>query len=241
MLSRAFQTLKNLVYSQPFKMTEYSDIDFKAYNEYMDKMIGDYSAELRKKTFNDSTKTSYLRAIQYNADLLMCKYCIKKPYADPMHTLGYTDILDVILLSLHPKDVVKKKDISNASKLALSQMLKFQDLILLKNCSRIEAQTWTWAKAASSDGMSESYPAQMCLMTWFVTLVSKMTGFEITGNPWLLVAGRIIMKREEIVRYFKTITTITQAMSQKNSWDSLEQYSILKQMHKDINKMINKF
>ena len=117
-------------------------------------MIGDYSAELKKKTFNDSRKTSYLRAIKYNVDVIWYKYGIK-PYADP------TDIIDVILLSLHPKDLVKEKDISYASKLALSQMIKFQDLLLLKEFSRIEDQTWTWAMAASSDGMSESYPAQM--------------------------------------------------------------------------------
>ena len=90
-------------------------------------------------------------------------------------------------------------------------------------------------KAATSDKMS--YPAQMCLMTWFL----KMTGFKIPGTKKLLVGGRIMKEREEMVMYFTTISMITQAMSEKNNWNFFAQYSILKQMHKDLNKMINKF
>ena len=56
-----------------------------------------------------------------------------------------------------------------------------------------------------------------------------------------MVGSRIMKEREEIVMYFTTISTITQAMSEKNSWNFLAQYSILKQMHKDLNKMISKF
>ena len=105
----------------------------------------------------------------------------------------------------------------------------------------MEAQTWKWVKAASSDKMSKSYSAQMCLMTWFLTLVSKMTGIKIPGVKKLMVGGRILKEREEMVMYFTTITTITQAMSEKNSWNFLAQYSMLKQMQKDLNEMINKF
>merc|ERR1712179_800014 len=56
-----------------------------------------------------------------------------------------------------------------------------------------------------------------------------------------MVGGRIMKKREEIVMYLTTITTITQAMSEKNSWNFLAKYSILKQMQEDLNEMINKF
>ena len=211
----------------------------KDFDEDVDDMIGDYAAELKKKIFNDRRKTSYLEAIKYNADIIWNEYNIKRNDDPTTHTVVNTDVLDVVLLSLHPKDYVKEKDISNTSRLALSQMLKFQDLILLKDYSRMEAQTWTWLKAATSDKMS--YPAQMCLMTWFVCLVSKMTGLKIPGTKKLMVGGRIMKEREEIVMYFTTISTITQATCEENSWNFLAQYSILKQMHKDLKKMINKF
>ena len=120
-------------------------------------------------------------------------------------------------------------------------MLKFQDLILLEDYSEMEAQSWTWVKAATSDKMSGSYPAQMCLMTWFLSLVSKMTGFKVPGIKKLMVGGRIMKTREEMVMYFTTNTTITKAMAEKNHWNFLSQYSILKQMHKDLYELINKF
>ena len=214
--------------------------DPKDYDEYVDAMIGDYSAQLEEKTFNDRRNTTYLEAVKYSADIIWNKYNTMQDQ-DPTLATVNTDVLDVILLSLHPKGQIKKRDISNASKLALTQMSKFKDLILLEDYSEMEAQTWVWVKAATSDKMSQSYSAQMCLMTWFITLVSKMTGFKIPGVKKLMLGGRILKEREEMVMYFTTITTITQAMSEKNSWNFLAQYSILKQMQKDLNKMIKKF
>ena len=214
--------------------------DPKDYDEYVDAMIGDYSAQLEEKTFNDRRNTTYLEAVKYSADIIWNKYNTMQDQ-DPTLATVNTDVLDVILLSLHPKGQIKKRDISNASKLALTQMSKFKDLILLEDYSEMEAQTWVWVKAATSDKMSQSYSAQMCLMTWFITLVSKMTGFKIPGVKKLMVGGRILKEREEMVMYFTTITTITQAMSEKNSWNFLAQYSMLKQMQKDLNKMIKKF
>ena len=215
--------------------------DPKDYDEYVEAMIGDYSAQLEEKTFNDRRNTTtYLEAVKYCADIIWNKYNTMQDQ-DPTLAAVNTDVLDVILLSLHPKGQIKKRDISNASKLALTQMSKFKDLILLEDYSEMEAQTWVWVKAATSDKMSQSYSAQMCLMTWFITLVSKMTGFKIPGVKKLMVGGRILKKREEMVMYFTTITTITQAMSEKNSWNFLAQYSMLKQMQKDLNKMIKEF
>ena len=224
------------------KMTEdygnYTPVDF---DEYVDDMIGDYSAELQKKTFTERGKTSYLDVIKYNADLVWYKYNIKQDQKDPTLALVNTDVLDVVLLSLHPKDQVKEKDISDASKLALAEMINFKDLILLEDYSKMEAQSWIWVKAATSDKMRKSYPAQMCLMTWFVSLVSKMTGYKIPGVKKLQVGGRIRKAEEDMVILFTTITTIVQAMSEKNHWNFLAQYAMLKQMKKDLNKMINQF
>ena len=134
---------------------------------------------------------------------------------------------------------IKKKDVSDATKIALSEISCFKDLFLLEDYSEMEAQTWAWVKAASSDKLS--YSAKMCLMTWFIAMVSKMTGYKVPGVKKLKVGGRIRKEREQMVMYFTTITTITKAMSEKNSWNFLAQYSMLKQMHKDLNEMINKF
>jgi len=125
----------------------YTPVDF---DEYVDDMIGDYSAELQKKTFTERGKTSYLDVIKYNADLVWYKYNIKQDQKDPTLALVNTDVLDVVLLSLHPKDQVKEKDISDASKLALAEMINFKDLILLEDYSKIWMFTifvlWLWRR-----------------------------------------------------------------------------------------------
>ena len=113
-------------------------------------------------------------------------------------------------------------------------MQKFKDLILLEDYSDIEAQSWAWVKAATSDKMSESFPAQMCLMSWFLCLASKMTGFKTPGSDWQ-VGGRIMKEREYVVRYFTLITTIAQAMYEKNKC------SITEDMLKDLKQMISEF
>ena len=114
-------------------------------------------------------------------------------------------------------------------------MQKFEDLILLEDYSGTKAQSWAWVKVATSDKMSESFPAQMCLMSWFLCLVSKMTGSKIPGNKKLLVGGRIMKEREYVVRYFTVITTIAQGLYEKNKC------SILKDMLKDLNQMTSEF
>ena len=74
------------------------------FNSYVDNLIGDYSTELKKMTFTDRRQTSYLEAIKYNADLIWNEYNIKQNI-DPRLALVNTDVLDVVLLSLHPKNV----------------------------------------------------------------------------------------------------------------------------------------
>ena len=47
-----------------------NDFTSKDFDEYVDDMIGDYSDELKKKTFNYKRKKSYLEAIKHNADII---------------------------------------------------------------------------------------------------------------------------------------------------------------------------
>ena len=84
-------------------------LDPKDYDEYVDAMIGDYSAQLEEKTFNDRRNTTYLEAVKYSADIIWNKYNTMRDQ-DPTLAAVNTDVLDVILLSLHPKGQIKKRD-----------------------------------------------------------------------------------------------------------------------------------
>merc|ERR1712179_303349 len=145
------EELISIIYEMAADYGNYTPRDF---DEYVEDMIGDYSAQLEKRTFTDRRKTTYLEAVKYSANIVWNKYNTKQDQ-DPTLALVNKDVFDVVLLSLHPKGQIKKKDISDASKFALSMMSKFKDLILLEDYSEMEAQTWVWVKAASSDKMAK--------------------------------------------------------------------------------------
>jgi len=225
-------------HSKTFKMTIKVTLPDEFFMRYVDNMMGDYRADLEKKTFTGSGETSYLDAVRYSAAIMWNAY---KRQDDDAATTSVFNTIDVIALSLHPKSKVKNMGITNACKLALVEieMQKFQNLFLLD--SDIFYNIYDCLKAATSNTMSASYPAQMCLMSWFLCMVSKMTGVRIPGNKELLVGGRIIKEKTYIRWYFQTVTTITAAMSEENNWNNLAQCSILKEMHRDLNQMIRKY
>ena len=131
--------------------------------------------------------------------------------------------------------MLKNKNISRNSREALFEVSKFRDLILLNDYSKEE--TDYWAEVATS----VNYSAQLCLMGWFLTLSSKMTGFKIPGVQKMLVGGRIKKDKKEVAKHLSTMKKIAQVMNKKNNWNYLAQYSILKQMHKDLKIIIKKF
>ena len=214
--------------------TDYGSYATQNFDEYVDNLIGSYRSELEKMTFTDRRQTSYLAAIKYIADLIWNEYNMKQD-VDPKLALVNTDVLNNALLSLHPPSLLKDKDISNNSRKALVAMRKFRDLILLKDYSKKDVETWH--KVA----ISMSYSAQLCLMGWFLTLSSKMTGFKIPRVKKMLVGGRIQKEKKEVTKHLSTMKKIAQAMYKKNNWNFFAQYSILKEMHKDLNTIIEKF
>ena len=206
----------------------------KNFDEYVNEMIGSYSSELEKMTFTDRRQTSYLEAIKYNAELIWNEYNIKQ-HKDTKLALVNTDVLNDALLSLHPTGLLLDKDISENSRMALQAMSKFRDLILLKDYSEDKVKSWIEVST------SMNYSAQLFLMGWFLTLSSKMTGFKIPGVKKLMVGGRIQKGKKEIAKHLSTMEDISQAMYKNNYWNYLAQYSILKEMHKDLQKIIKKF
>ena len=56
-----------------------------------------------------------------------------------------------------------------------------------------------------------------------------------------MVGGRIQKQKNEVRKHLSTMENISEAMYKNNDWNYLAQYSILKEMHKDLQKMIKKF
>ena len=198
----------------------------------VDKWIGDYSSVLKEKTYTDgSGEASHLDAIKYTAAIVWNYY---KEYDEDASIDVVYPIAEAACLTMHPpKEIMKQylKDefftLDDRAYIAVVVVNKFKDLILLED-NYMEAQSWV--KVATS----ESLHAQMLLVSWFLCLVSKMTG-KIPGNKNLQVGSRIMKEREYVVRYCTTATIITKAMFEKNK------SPIMKEMLKDLNQMKSEF
>jgi len=57
-----------------------------------------------------------------------------------------------------------------------------------------------------------NYSACVCLMGWFLTLSSKMTGFKIQGVQKMLVGCRIKKEKKKVAKHLSNMVKITQAM-----------------------------
>ena len=73
----------------------------------------------------------------------------------------------------------------------------------------------TWFEVATSI----NYSAQMCLMGWFLTLSSKMTGFKIPGIQKMLMGGRTKNENKELAKHLSSMKKIAKAMYDKNHWN----------------------
>ena len=114
---------------------------------------GDYAKTLEKETFTDAKKTTYLEAVKYVANLvwngemiiLTSFYCnlfshlwlyppeyqTKQAHSHPDQSsaLVNVDVLDTVLLSLHPKSKLKDLSLSDYTREGLAEIQQFQDLI----------------------------------------------------------------------------------------------------------------
>merc|ERR1711936_731736 len=162
------------------------------FETYVDEMIGAYSTELEEMTFTDQKQTTYLMAIKYNANLIWESYNLNQNMfsVDQQVAMVNTDVLNTALLSLHPIDLLQKKDISERTKKTLEDVSKFRDLILMKDYN--EADVKIWLEVAPN----MNYSAQLCLMGWFLTLASKMTGLKIPGVKRMVVGGQILKEKK---------------------------------------------
>ena len=163
---------------------------------------------------------SYLDAVKYNADLIWEEYNHKQHIDPNLGKLGLLlfviitilcpamvneDVVTVVLLSLHPPNIVKEmeEEVSGHVKTALAELHEFDSLILLEEGNEKHMADWL------EDIPNLSYPTMLCkffimitiiiklfivaLMSWFLTLGSKMTGYNIPGKILFLLKGSVLV------------------------------------------------
>merc|ERR1711936_329047 len=204
------------------------------FGDYIERVVGEYGQELEKKKFEDKDETNYLDSLQFCADLVwngttrvvikLFKQVDAHPW--PVTALANTDVLDTVLLSLHPAAQVKTSEVSEQTKEGLKELHSFSDLIHLEKLSKEDMEH-------PLGNLPNSYACQLALMAWFVTLASKMTGKEIPGVG-KAPGGKIKKDVKEVEEHLNNFVAIAEAMHKANKWSFLAQYSILKEMCADL-------
>ena len=119
---------------------------------------GDYGQQLEKRKFEDKDNTDYLECLQFCADLvwngelifgiirifslaLSPEYQVKQEEGHPRTdtALVNVDVLDTVLLSLHPKSKVPS-EVSERTKEGLKELHCFAALIHLEKVTKAEME-----------------------------------------------------------------------------------------------------
>jgi len=214
--------------------------------DYYDQLIGDHAKTLKKATFTDAKNTNYLEAVKYVANLVWNEYQTKQAHSHPDQSgaLVNSDVLDTVLLSLHPKSKLKGLTLSDYTKEGLAEIQQFQDLIHMDihkgydGFGRRSEGAYGGHHKNMPDWLKnipDNYTAQLAIMGWFLTLTSKMTGYTIPGVG-VAPGGTIEQSRDAIAHYLMDMETLADAMAVKKSWDR-PQYAILKEMYLDLKRM----
>ena len=153
------------------------------------------------------------------------------------------DILDTHLLSLLSEDKVKASEVSEWTRKGLEEHDCFTTLLHLDEVTKAQMEQLlkslpnTYASQLGERLIQSPhillYIFFSALMTWFVTLASKMTGKEIPGVG-MAPGGKIKKPKEEVEEHLKHFLAIAEAMAKNKNWSFLAQYSILKEMLADL-------
>jgi len=153
------------------------------------------------------------------------------------------DVLDTVLLSLHPPEMLDTMELSAYTREGLAELRQFHNLILL---ARHRGYAGQGARSEGPAGhhkdlqnwlknLPSNYTAMLTIMGWFLTLSSKMTGYTIPGIS-MAPGGKIEHDRSEVDHYLEDMETMADAMANEKNWN-LPQYAILREMHRDLKRI----
>jgi len=198
-------------------------------NDFIIEKLGKTTSKNKKQIISDKTKSSLSDLVNFNTTL-----------AHSLYKVTDKDSLESTLHSFQANEDIEKLGLSPAVAKACKEVAMFRDLLLLGDLPTIsqEKRLFEWIYLAPS----LTYPAQVALMTAFLTLSIKLTGNKPSKLHMKVPGGRIAGKnKEDVVSYLAILQTIAESMSQRNNWEKKEKFSNLHNMNRDLNKIISDF
>jgi len=198
-------------------------------NEFIIEKLGKATSKNKKQIISDRNKSSLSDLVNFNIHLAYSVYKITDK-----------DSLESTLHSFQAKEDIEKLGLSPAVAKACKEVAMFRDLLLLGDLPTIsqEKRPFEWIYLAPS----LTYPAQVALMTSFLTLSIKLTGNKPSKLYMKVPGGSIAGKnKEDVVSYLAILQTIAESMSRRNNWEKKEKFSNLHIMNRDLGKIIGDF
>jgi len=197
--------------------------------EFLVEKLGKATEKSKNLILSDKTKSSLSELMNFNTQL-----------AHSVYKVTDKDSLESTLHSFHAKQDIDELGLSPTVSKACKEVAKFKDLLLLLDLPTIcqEKRLFEWIYLAPN----LTYPAQVALMTAFLTLSIKLTGIKPSKLHMKVPGGRMSGKnKEDVVSYLAIMQTIAESMSQMNNWEKNEKFSNLLVMNRDFNKIISDF
>jgi len=221
---KADNNKKAIGWKTPIEASEEFDL-----NEFIVEKLGKATVKTKNLIIFDRYKSSLSELVNFNIQL-----------AHSVYKVTDKDSLESTLHSFQAKEDIDKLGLSPAVSKACKEVAKFRDLLLLGDLPTIsqEKRFFEWIDLAPN----LTDPAQLALMTAFLTLSIKLTGNTPSKLHTKVPGGRMSGKnKEDVVSYLAIMQTIAESMSQRNNWEENEKYSNLLAMNRDFNKIIGDF
>ena len=203
-------------------------------DQYYEQLLGD-SSLIPHQQLDDAQHTRRHDLVKFVAHLVWNEYQAKQAHSHPVQTsaLVNMEVLNTVLLSLHPPMVLANMDLSAYTRDGLAELHQFEKLVLEPGaCDPTDLQDWL-------HNLPTNYPGQLAIMGWFLTLTSKMTGYRIP-EAGLAPGGLYQLDSQQVEHCLASMETVADAMAEKSHW-KWPQYAILNMMHHDLKMMIAHF
>jgi len=222
-------SIKSKKMGQKIKKTVSGTKEIFNLKQFIDEKFGNMKEKSEKKIVSDSRGSSLADLSRFNITL-----------AHSFYKVTDLDSLEVTLLALLDPQDIDKLDLSPRVSEACSQVARFRDLLLLGDLPTItqEMRPYEWVYKAPAFSM----PAQVALMTSFVSLAIKLTGKRPNKFNMKVPGGKLSGRaRGDVVSYLALMRTIADSMASRNNYEKLVKFSQLNTMRNDLAKIINDF
>ena len=192
---------------------------------FITKKLGTLNTKNENQIISGSSNSTLADLVKFNTNL-----------AHSFYNITDMDTLEVSLLALQPRLDVEKLELNPSVAEACKEVAMYRDLLLLGDLPTITQERRPFEGIYCAPNLS--IPAQVALLTSFLTLAIKLTGKIPSRFNLKMPGGNILGKKreeQEVISYLAIMQTIVDSMSEGKNWEKVN----IKMMGKELNNIVN--